>query len=273
MCYNLLDFLFFRSLTLYKVNPDDLTLTNCGPPPQNAEQGARFLETHGKVYQGGNAQILHHLLQISPKVSSITASVTDTTEIPSESLPEEDGECASEVPVETLSNAGQDGGAGVLYVGDHIFTDVLRSKRSLGWRTCLIVPEMSAELQALSLTSTGCADAAQQGSASEAACANLAALSVEQQRIRAELCTLREKQIRLESELDKVQCTHHSHLQHAMSDVHDDGAQYTQECQQRVQELQEVRCQISTALAAYDAAFHPRWGQVRLHLSSTIFIT
>jgi len=34
------------------------------------------------------------------------------------------------------------------YVGDHIFSDVLRSKRSLGWRTCLIVPELEDELAA-----------------------------------------------------------------------------------------------------------------------------
>ena len=34
----------------------------------------------------------------------------------------------------------------MLYVGDHIFSDILRSKRSLGWRTCLIIPELEPEL-------------------------------------------------------------------------------------------------------------------------------
>ena len=33
----------------------------------------------------------------------------------------------------------------VLYVGDHIYGDILRSKRSLGWRTCLIIPELEHE--------------------------------------------------------------------------------------------------------------------------------
>lgn len=33
-------------------------------------------------------------------------------------------------------------GKDVLYVGDHIFGDVLRSKKSRGWRTFLIVPEL-----------------------------------------------------------------------------------------------------------------------------------
>ena len=33
-------------------------------------------------------------------------------------------------------------GKDVLYVGDHIFGDVLRSKKSRGWRTMLIIPEL-----------------------------------------------------------------------------------------------------------------------------------
>ena len=34
----------------------------------------------------------------------------------------------------------------ILYVGDHMFADILRSKRTLGWRTCLIIPELDHEL-------------------------------------------------------------------------------------------------------------------------------
>jgi len=34
----------------------------------------------------------------------------------------------------------------LLYVGDHTYSDVLRSKRTLGWRTCLVVPELEAEM-------------------------------------------------------------------------------------------------------------------------------
>ncbi|CAB3400206.1 unnamed protein product [Caenorhabditis bovis] len=37
-------------------------------------------------------------------------------------------------------------GKEVLYVGDHIFGDVLRSKKSRGWRTFLVVPELINEL-------------------------------------------------------------------------------------------------------------------------------
>ncbi|CAI5960266.1 unnamed protein product [Closterium sp. NIES-64] len=43
-------------------------------------------------------------------------------------------------------------GAQVLYVGDHIFGDILRSKKSLGWRTMLVVPELVREIHVLKAT-------------------------------------------------------------------------------------------------------------------------
>lgn len=39
-------------------------------------------------------------------------------------------------------------GKDVLYIGDHIFGDVLRSKKGRGWRTFLVVPELAQELRA-----------------------------------------------------------------------------------------------------------------------------
>lgn len=33
--------------------------------------------------------------------------------------------------------------------GDHIFGDILMSKKTLGWRTLLVVPELETELRAL----------------------------------------------------------------------------------------------------------------------------
>ncbi|GMH44237.1 hypothetical protein BSKO_12171 [Bryopsis sp. KO-2023] len=41
-------------------------------------------------------------------------------------------------------------GTEVLYVGDHIYGDILRSKKTLGWRTMLVVPELEQELLILS---------------------------------------------------------------------------------------------------------------------------
>jgi len=41
-------------------------------------------------------------------------------------------------------------GEEILYVGDHLYSDVLRSKRTLGWRTALIVPEIEKEMTVFS---------------------------------------------------------------------------------------------------------------------------
>ncbi|XP_020095225.1 5'-nucleotidase domain-containing protein 4 isoform X2 [Ananas comosus] len=38
----------------------------------------------------------------------------------------------------------------VLYVGDHIYGDILRSKKVLGWRTMLVIPELEEEVKLLS---------------------------------------------------------------------------------------------------------------------------
>jgi HAD superfamily 5'-nucleotidase-like hydrolase len=40
-------------------------------------------------------------------------------------------------------------GDGILYVGDHIYGDVLRAKKESGWRTAMIIQDMSAELAIL----------------------------------------------------------------------------------------------------------------------------
>lgn len=40
-----------------------------------------------------------------------------------------------------------DAGEEILYVGDHLYSDVLRSKRTLGWRSCFIMPELEDEMR------------------------------------------------------------------------------------------------------------------------------
>lgn len=38
-------------------------------------------------------------------------------------------------------------GKEILYVGDHIFGDILKSKKRQGWKTFLVIPELTKELQ------------------------------------------------------------------------------------------------------------------------------
>ena len=37
-------------------------------------------------------------------------------------------------------------GKDIMYIGDHIFGDILKSKKENGWRTFLVIPELSQEL-------------------------------------------------------------------------------------------------------------------------------
>ena len=48
----------------------------------------------------------------------------------------------SEVFSELLGAEGKD----ILYIGDHIFGDILKSKKQQGWRTYLVIPELITEL-------------------------------------------------------------------------------------------------------------------------------
>lgn len=37
-------------------------------------------------------------------------------------------------------------GKDIIYIGDHIFGDILKSKKRQGWRTFLVIPELAQEL-------------------------------------------------------------------------------------------------------------------------------
>jgi 5'-nucleotidase len=49
----------------------------------------------------------------------------------------------------TFEGLLQCSGESVLYIGDHIYGDILRSKKSSAWRTAMVIPEMEAELAGL----------------------------------------------------------------------------------------------------------------------------
>ncbi|XP_071769656.1 5'-nucleotidase, cytosolic II, like 1 [Centroberyx gerrardi] len=50
---------------------------------------------------------------------------------------------SSDIVCDLLDVRGKD----ILYVGDHIFGDILKSKKRQGWKTFLVVPELAKELQ------------------------------------------------------------------------------------------------------------------------------
>uniref|UniRef100_A0A7N8WQ35 5'-nucleotidase, cytosolic II, like 1 n=1 Tax=Mastacembelus armatus TaxID=205130 RepID=A0A7N8WQ35_9TELE len=50
---------------------------------------------------------------------------------------------SSDIVCDLLDVKGKD----ILYIGDHIFGDILKSKKRQGWKTFLVVPELAKELQ------------------------------------------------------------------------------------------------------------------------------
>jgi 5'-nucleotidase len=137
-------------------------------------------------------------------------------------------------------------GESVLYVGDHIFADILKSKRSLGWRTCLIVPELSREME----------------------------IHNEQRSLRLELMEMRRQQYILERELDALQIAN-SHQQQAadscaMTTTPRNGSHedfqvlqgVRDEVDRKHRELEAFRTHLRTKLRSFDKAFHSRWGSV-----------
>jgi 5'-nucleotidase len=85
----------------------------------------------GQVYSGGRSYNVDRCMlcycMISERVQIIESSCAA-------------GSC--DVFTELIGAKGKD----VLYIGDHIFGDILKSKKIRGWRTFLIVPELVQEL-------------------------------------------------------------------------------------------------------------------------------
>ena len=126
---------------------------------------------------------------------------------------------------------GVSNGTQILYVGDHIFSDVLRSKRTLGWRTMLIVPELEHEINTLY-------DPASQALADEIA------------KMRDDRDELDDWVDRIEAELvrDDISETKKAELQ--------------EERKQARAKLETARPKIAQEVERFHKRFHPIWGQM-----------
>eukprot|EP00271_Cylindrocystis_brebissonii_P011347 TRINITY_DN2870_c0_g1_i1.p1 TRINITY_DN2870_c0_g1~~TRINITY_DN2870_c0_g1_i1.p1 ORF type:complete len:826 (+),score=111.88 TRINITY_DN2870_c0_g1_i1:747-3224(+) len=121
-------------------------------------------------------------------------------------------------------------GAQVLYVGDHIYGDILRSKKLLGWRTMLVVPELNEEVIALRAT----------------------------QQIWAEFHHLRQQRDALEDAIQR--------LERAQRAEHHDSVEELYELRHDMESLKvqrdAVREKHRVAMREVHRAFHPVWGQL-----------
>jgi len=144
-----------------------------------------------------------------------------------------------------------DAGEQILYVGDHLFSDVVRSKRTLGWRTALIVPELDSEMKIYESTR-----------------------KIEQQIFRV-------RGLRATIALEADQCrdraflsasSTHSHQQNNCEElVRDDSHEEIDSdcsigCSNKIRELNEYDVQLKNVLSelaeVHHQAFNPTWGML-----------
>lgn len=109
----------------------------------------------------------------------------------------------------------------LLYVGDHVYSDVLRSKRTLGWRTCLIIPELTNEIM----------------------------VHKKQRTQRGKLLEMRRCQFEMEKELDQ--------LISADNEVVDLDVKSNSDV---INEVNVLRKKIKDKLERYNRGYHQRWG-------------
>jgi hypothetical protein len=122
-------------------------------------------------------------------------------------------------------------GEEILYVGDHLYSDVLRSKRTLGWRSAFVMPELEDEMRVF-------------------------AENVPLSRQISKLRQLRDEfgiyadELRKRSDLSKEQ------LDKRLKEI-DDGEQL-------------IKAKLQELAARWHGAFHPVWGAMFLSGTSTL---
>ncbi|EKX41962.1 hypothetical protein GUITHDRAFT_112094 [Guillardia theta CCMP2712] len=127
-------------------------------------------------------------------------------------------------------NAGEQ----VMYVGDHMFSDVIRGKRSLGWRTALVVPELQHEVDVMLRE------------------------KVRSKRIQE----LRELRDELDEWVDRLSLLLVSCDEDEACALTDRRESIASELEKAKEEIRTVKTVYAEELLMYHSAFHPVWGQM-----------
>lgn len=131
---------------------------------------------------------------------------------------------------------GVSNGTHVLYVGDHIFSDVLRSKRTLGWRTMLIVPELEHEINT------------QYESDGQALAEDLQILNDARDEIDEWVDRLEGELIHQDVEGDEKAASRKEKIESELSSARS--------------ALENIRSKLILKTEEYHKQFHPKWGQM-----------
>jgi len=116
-------------------------------------------------------------------------------------------------------------GEEILYVGDHLYADVLRSKRALGWRSCFIMPELTEEMR----------------------------MFHEQMELRQSIIDLRKLRDELNLYGDKLK------RELSRGSFSEDARKKLEQIDEDEWKIKE---KLADANREYHSSFHPRWGQM-----------
>jgi len=125
-------------------------------------------------------------------------------------------------------------GEQVMYVGDHMFSDVIRGKRSLGWRTALVVPELEHEVDVML-----------------------------REKIRSKrIQELRELRDELDEWVDRLSLLLVSCDEDEACALTERRESIASELAKAKEEIRTVKAVYAEELLMYHSAFHPVWGQM-----------
>jgi hypothetical protein len=112
----------------------------------------------------------------------------------------------------------------ILYLGDHIYGDILKLKKACAWRTALVIEELDAEVAAYKSTKN----------------------------ISVEIDELMEQKVSLEREIDSLYADEYEYKKQVdKSDVH-----------QKFDEIEKIDKSIGKLIRSYESHFNPNWGEI-----------
>lgn len=112
----------------------------------------------------------------------------------------------------------------ILYLGDHIYGDILKLKKACGWRTALVIEELDEEVNAYKETKD----------------------------ISIEIDNLMEQKVALEKEIDDLYAQEHEHgIKTEKKDV-----------LAKFDDIEKLDKQIAKQIKLYEEHYNPQWGEV-----------
>ncbi len=112
----------------------------------------------------------------------------------------------------------------ILYLGDHIYGDIVKLKKACGWRTALVIEELDREVKAYKST----------------------------KEISIEIDQLMQEKISLENQIDELYAKEHEYRQKV--EKNDVFAKFN--------DIEKIDKKIAGLIKTYESNFNPNWGEV-----------